>query len=338
MTSYPVPALPIGKAVERLLVPGARESCSALVGSGPFIIDVDNDETVPDDRLAAALAVLASLPTPTIAQGVADAGTTAMIVSDRCDVRCDGPEGTDLVIEIVESHPIAATAFVELLRHSEGLSVHEAMIAESFVYSMLQAGDEFARWLVRHDSAPLPEYSDPAVLVSRVGDRLLLELNRPDRANAYSAAMRDALCEGLAVALADSSLVVELRGRGDHFSAGGDLDEFGTTPDPATAHAIRSTRHAGRSIAAISNRVTVFVQGACVGAGIELPAFAGRIVAHTDAYFQLPELAMGLVPGAGGTASIAHRIGRQRTAWMGLTRRRVATAQALRWGLIDEVA
>jgi enoyl-CoA hydratase/carnithine racemase len=46
---------------------------------------------------------------------------------------------------------------------------------------------------------------------------------------------------------------------------------------------------------------------------------------------------MGLVPGAGGTASLPRRIGRQRTAWMALTGARVAPETALAWGLIDAV-
>jgi hypothetical protein len=339
MSSYPVRALPIGEAADRLLAADALEKLSALTNAVPLVIDVAIDESIADDRLSAALSMLAMVAVPTVAQGKPQAGSAAERVAERCDVAVEGVADTDLVLEIVNSHPIASTAFVQLLRHSEGSNVHEALIAESSVYSMLQSGAEFAEWRSRHSVKPISTCSDAAVGVSRDADRLLLELNRPDRANAYSAAMRDALCEGLDIAIADDSIsTVEIRGRGSDFSAGGDLDEFGTTPDPATAHLIRSTRHAGRSIAAIADRVTVRVQGACIGAGIELPAFAGKIIAQPDAFFQLPELAMGLVPGAGGTASIPARIGRQRTAWLGLTRRRITATQALEWSLIDEIS
>jgi enoyl-CoA hydratase/carnithine racemase len=47
---------------------------------------------------------------------------------------------------------------------------------------------------------------------------------------------------------------------------------------------------------------------------------------------------MGLIPGAGGTVSISRRIGRQRTAWMVLTGRRINARTALEWGLVDELA
>ena len=56
-----------------------------------------------------------------------------------------------------------------------------------------------------------------------------------------------------------------------------DLDEFGTLPDPATAHLIRSTRNAGRLLSALAGRVRVELHGACVGAGMELPAFARNV-------------------------------------------------------------
>lgn len=150
--------------------------------------------------------------------------------------------------------------------------------------------------------------------------------------------MRDALCEGLELAVADPSITeVVLSGEGASFSSGGDLDEFGSLPDPATAHAIRTTRSAARLLARCGERVRCEVQGACVGAGAELPAFSARVTASQDAFFQLPELAMGLVPGAGGTVSLPRRIGRQRTAWLALSGQRIDAATALAWGLVDEV-
>jgi enoyl-CoA hydratase/carnithine racemase len=66
-------------------------------------------------------------------------------------------------------------------------------------------------------------------------------------------------------------------------------------------------------------------------------AWARRIVAAPDAWFQLPELAMGLLPGAGGCVSISRRIGRQRTALMLLSSKRIPARVALDWGLIDAI-
>ena len=76
---------------------------------------------------------------------------------------------------------------------------------------------------------------------------------------------------------------------------------------------------------------------ACIGAGIELPAFAGTVLAAPDARVRLPEVAMGLVPGAGGTVSLPRRIGRHRTCWLGVTGAELDAEAALAWGLVDRI-
>src|SRR5262249_1565768 len=115
------------------------------------------------------------------------------------------------------------------------------------------------------------------------------------------------------------------------------LTEFGTTRDPATAHLIRSRTLPALALSRRAGILAVHVQGACVGAGLELAAFAGRVTATSDAWFQLPELSMGLIPGAGGCVSVPRRIGRQRAALMILSGRRINASLALRWGLIDAI-
>jgi enoyl-CoA hydratase/carnithine racemase len=74
-----------------------------------------------------------------------------------------------------------------------------------------------------------------------------------------------------------------------------------------------------------------------MGAGAELPAFAGRVVAHPATRFALPELSLGLVPGAGGTVSLPRRIGRHRTALLGLTGTPINATTAFEWGLVDAI-
>jgi enoyl-CoA hydratase/carnithine racemase len=156
--------------------------------------------------------------------------------------------------------------------------------------------------------------------------------------NAFGRRVRDELADALTVALADAATEVLLAGDGPSFCSGGDLDEFGTFTSPPAAHVVRLTRSPARLMAALADRVTVHLHGACMGAGIELPAFAHRIVAAADTVIALPELSLGLVPGAGGTVSLPRRIGRQRTAWLALTGFTVDAATALRWGLVDELA
>src|SRR3546814_3808774 len=76
----------------------------------------------------------------------------------------------------------------------------------------------------------------------------------------------------------------------------------------------------------------VELHGACIGAGIEVPAFAARVEAREGAWFQLPELGMGLIPGAGGTVSITRRLGRWPPAHLALTNRPLDLGTALAWG------
>lgn len=238
----------------------------------------------------------------------------------------------------VGAAPGAAVVVAEVLRAGRNRPVDEGLVLESLAYSMLQSGPEFARWRSGR-GAPEPR-SEPeqAVVVSRFGDLLRITLNRPHVHNAYNARMRDELCEALTVALADPETRVVLEGAGPSFCSGGDLDEFGTAPDPVTAHLIRTGRSPGRLIAELSDRVEVRLHGSCAGSGIELPAFAATVRAAPGTRIWLPELAMGLIPGAGGTVSLARRIGAGRTAWMALSGQVIDAAAALEWGLVDGIS
>jgi enoyl-CoA hydratase/carnithine racemase len=168
-------------------------------------------------------------------------------------------------------------------------------------------------------------------------EAIRIRLARAGARNAFDARMRDELCEALEFALAESGPVV-LSGDGPAFSAGGDLDEFGRAEDVGRAHLIRTLRSPARLAHDLGPRLTVCLHGACVGAGIEVPAAAARVVAASDAAFRLPEVGMGLVPGAGGTASIPRRIGRRRACWLAISGATLDARTALAWGLVDEIA
>jgi enoyl-CoA hydratase/carnithine racemase len=169
------------------------------------------------------------------------------------------------------------------------------------------------------------------------GRRADVVLAAPQRRNAMSPSLWRALA-AVGAWLHDQADVVVLRAEGPSFCAGGDLDELGRRPDPATAHLVRLERSPARSLMVLGDRVTARVHGPCAGSGVELPAFAARVVADPAATFRLPEVGLGLVPGAGGTVSLPRRIGRHRTAWLALTGRSIDAATALDWGLVDEVA
>ena len=215
------------------------------------------------------------------------------------------------------------------------------IVTESLAYSTLQSGPEFARWLAERGPAVPPDIADP-VQAERFDGTLRIRLNRPERHNAFSTDARALLLEALAVALLDDTVTeVVLAGNGPSFCSGGDLAEFGTLADPATAHLAR-TRHSpalalDELTRRLGRRCRAEIHGRALGSGLEMAAFCGWVRCRPDAVLGLPELALGLIPGAGGTVSVTRRIGRWRTAYLVLSGQPIEPATALGWGLIDEI-
>jgi hypothetical protein len=238
----------------------------------------------------------------------------------------------------VRARPLAASTLVQVLRAGTRLPFADALAVESFAYSTLLGGVEFRKWRQAHPPAATGEDSDERIKFTRDRGTVSIELANPGRHNAIDARMRDALSEAFNAVLGDPSAeALRISGAGRAFSVGGELEEFGTTPDLATAHAVRSLRSPALLLHLLRAKAVVFVHGACIGSGIEIPAAAGRIVAKSDSWFSLPEVSMGLIPGAGGTVTISARIGRHRTLYWALINRRLHAAEALKWGLVDEV-
>ncbi|WP_434085084.1 enoyl-CoA hydratase/isomerase family protein [Mycobacterium paraterrae] len=240
----------------------------------------------------------------------------------------------------VERWPIAAATCDDVLRSVAPAGPALAgVITESLAYSTLQSGPEFARWLADRGPATMPDIPHP-VQAHRDGDTLRIAFDRPQRHNAFSTDARAALLEALTVAQLDSSISeVVLTGNGPSFCSGGDLDEFGTFVDPASAHLARTRHSPALVLDALTRRLGAAcraeVHGRVLGSGLEMVAFCGRVDATADAVFGLPELRLGLIPGAGGTVSVTRRIGRWRTAYLVLSGATLDAATALSWGLID---
>jgi enoyl-CoA hydratase len=264
-------------------------------------------------------------------------GDAAHPLAAALDAVVESPISAAALIRQTSQVPHAASVAVQLLRSLEHLAPETALPLESFCYGLLQASAEHIAWLAAQVPAA-PTGPPGKIVVERRDSELRIVLDRPAARNAIDRAMRDQLFDAATIAALDTEIAaVKLRAIGNCFSVGADLAEFGTTRDPATAHLIRSRTLPAHALRLCAAALDVHVQGACVGAGLEMAAFASRLTATPGAWFQLPELRMGLIPGAGGCVSVARRIGKQRTALMILSGRRINAATALRWGLIDAI-
>ncbi|WP_236792037.1 enoyl-CoA hydratase/isomerase family protein [Amycolatopsis sp. GM8] len=302
----------------------------------PLVIVDPRDRPGPDDRLVVGVATEPGAPELAAPLDVTLVPREAATSREFVGVEDPAAEAEDLRAA-AEANPRAAQVLAQVLRAGVP-EVDAALDLESFAYSTLLGGPEFQKWLDKRGPRPLPPPSAEPVLLDRDDALLTITLNRPERRNAYGREVRDALVEGLRLAELDPSVErIVLTGAGPSFCSGGDLDEFGTTPDLVTAHFVRTRHGAGRLLHRLAARTEVRVHGACVGAGIELPAFAGRVVAAAGTTFRLPEVAMGLIPGAGGTVSIPRRVGRWRACYLALSGVPLDTATALEWGLVDEI-
>ncbi|WP_373693390.1 enoyl-CoA hydratase/isomerase family protein [[Mycobacterium] burgundiense] len=268
---------------------------------------------------------------------------TEAVVEDRRIVTV--PSVPDALAELsqrVATWPQAAAVCDDVLRALDvDAPAFPGVITESLAYSTLQSGPEFARWLAERGPATVPALPDP-VVAHRDGATLHIRFNRPQRHNAFSTDARAALLEALEVALLDTDIdAVVLGGNGRSFCSGGDLAEFGSFENPSSAHLARTRYSPALALDAVTRRLgracRAEVHGQVLGSGLEMAAFCGEVVCAPDAVLGLPELALGLIPGAGGTVSITRRIGRWRTAYLVLSGATIDPSTALRWGLVDAI-
>jgi hypothetical protein len=317
---------PLGKRPLHLIDVNAP-GCGAHVAetakaTQAIIVGIDRDAMLPALDISSFDVLLTTAPLPP--------RPWVHVASDRLDERLA------TMIRNVAAAPMAASVAIRVLRVTEALSFVDALHVESLAYSTLQGGAAFRSWHAARQNATSRPARGSFVEVDRDDTGLTIMLARPDTRNAMCAGMRDALFNALAAALDDPTTpTVELGGQGACFSTGGDFAEFGSAQDLAAAHAIRVARSGALLLHRLGDRATVWLHGACVGSGIEIPAAAATRIGKPGVFFQLPELIMGLMPGAGGTATLPRAIGRHRTAYMLLSSRRINADTALAWGLLD---
>jgi enoyl-CoA hydratase/carnithine racemase len=334
---YSVPDWVAGTAL-----PWLKEEASVF-GQGPLIV-ASVTEAGRLNRAELGASILVGVDESGAAPDVGDTfdiHLTTMPAPPRPWVHANAiSETVETLQRAVAANPVAAATLIQVLRAQRGASFEEALHIESLAYSTLLGGAEFHRWRAANPviDENQPRNQEAAVVVERSEDILRIELSRPENDNATTAEMRDALVEALRVAQLDETITtVEIRGRGRVFSSGGAFGEFGTAQDLAMAHQIRTVRSVALTLHQLGARSRVLIQGAAVGGGIEFAAAGHELIAQSSAFFQLPEISMGLIPGAGGTATVSRRIGWPRMAYLTLSGARLRARTAQAWGLIDRI-
>jgi isohexenylglutaconyl-CoA hydratase len=187
--------------------------------------------------------------------------------------------------------------------------------------------------------------TDALVQYERRNGFWFARLHRPDKRNALSEAMLEALMRVCAEVSADGAArALVLWGAGGHFSAGGDFSRFAQLmAAPAAEGAdpiVALNREFGRvleTLAALPVPTLGVIRGTTLGGGVGLAAVLDRVVACDDAVFAMPEVTLGLVP-AQIAPFVQRRVGAARARWLMYAGQRIDARAALALGLVDGVA
>ncbi|KKL79799.1 hypothetical protein LCGC14_2011210, partial [marine sediment metagenome] len=164
----------------------------------------------------------------------------------------------------------------------------------------------------------------------RVNELGVITIDNPP-VNALSYGVRKGILEAITTAHADDSKAVVILCEGRTFIAGSDISEFGKPiAEP-------SLPQVNAAIEALAKPVVAAIHGTALGGGFELALSCHYRCALESAFVGLPEVTLGLLPGAGGTQRVPRLIGVQAALDMMTGGQKIAASKALKLGLIDRV-
>ncbi|MDM1770553.1 MULTISPECIES: enoyl-CoA hydratase-related protein [Acinetobacter] len=165
---------------------------------------------------------------------------------------------------------------------------------------------------------------------------VLIELNRPEKRNALNNATLKELAGHLQQLDADSSVkAVVITGNPQCFAAGADLNELAQLDVVSIQQDQRPLLWKG--IDEFSKPLIMAVNGYALGAGFELALHGDMIITGENAQFALPEIGLGMLPGAGGTQRLARLVGQQLAMRWAMTGEMVSANTALQHGISSQV-
>jgi 3-hydroxyacyl-CoA dehydrogenase len=161
--------------------------------------------------------------------------------------------------------------------------------------------------------------------------RLVVTIDNPP-VNALGVDVRRGLLEAIEAADADPAIkAVVLAGAGRNFLGGADIREFGKPPQAPALPDVCNR------IEACAKPVVAAIHGAALGGGLEVALGAHYRVALGSAKLGLPEVLLGLLPGAGGTQRTPRLIGAKAALELMLSGRHIGAQEAAKLGLVDRV-
>lgn len=167
---------------------------------------------------------------------------------------------------------------------------------------------------------------------------LTITLNRPEKLNALSHDVLQALTEVLTHAKDNSAIkAILITGSGKAFCAGADIARLAECNAQSGYQFAVEGQQTFKLLAALGKPSLAAINGYAFGGGCELAIAATLRIAATTAKFAQPEVKLGVIPGYGGTQRLARLIGKGRAMDLCLTGRFIDAQTALQWGLVSDV-
>ncbi|KAL2130689.1 hypothetical protein VTI74DRAFT_6076 [Chaetomium olivicolor] len=165
----------------------------------------------------------------------------------------------------------------------------------------------------------------------------VLALNRPEKRNALSQELINRFLEELSGASRDESVrVIVVTGTDTLFCAGADIQEIATMDSKAAAQR-RYLEDLCKGMTDVKKPLLAAVEGFALGGGFELALMCDLIFASASAKFGLPEVKIGLIPGAGGTQRLTNAVGKYRAMKIILSGQPISSQEAQSMGVVAKL-
>jgi len=181
----------------------------------------------------------------------------------------------------------------------------------------------------------MPSSADPNIIYRQDGSLFLLQINRPEKKNALTASMYQALGEGVLLAEREPSVnVLVIRGADDCFTSGNDVNSF---VEGAGQSGDRPSLVFMKAISQARKPVVAAVSGLAIGIGTTMLLHCDLVYASDQCYLQLPFSRLGVCPELGSSLLLPYIVGYQRAAELLLLGDRFSAETAREYGLVNTV-